>query len=270
MEPTFWGEFLNLKKATGFLKKIKGTLFLGILMIAIFFLISDTGFFIQEETADIYSVSLFSPFNVLPHMLVHISAEHLFSNVLALLLFGAILELVVGSNALFVIFVGAAAFSSVIFLVLAPYSALIGASSGISGIIASAFVVRIRGAFIVMVVMLVLISSFIFVSSSQIMETEKDLSAQKKAANEDIIEAIKSGDVYRQESMQMEIKKIEKKQEQISEGKKFVSRTMNSPIPHILGGMIGIFFLFYLKTDEFKNGMKKGMRTIGSFIGKKP
>ncbi len=115
-------------------------LFLVLICIAVFIL--QNIFPITDSLSLVSSQVLNRPWTLITHMFLHASVSHLFYNMIALGLFGLILENIIGSKKFLIVYFVSGLFAglgSILF-----YQASIGASGAIFGILAALGVLRPR------------------------------------------------------------------------------------------------------------------------------
>ena len=257
------------KKVIEFLGKTKATIFLTVFLVGFFFFLSNDGFFLLEETADALAFGFSQPQNILTHLFVHTSYDHLIANAVALLIFGSILEIAVGSIDFLAIFVLSGVLSATVFLLIGPFYVLLGASAAISGIIAGAFAAKPKKFVFALIAMFAF--SFLLINASEfsILETSKSLSIQKSEAGEELEKAVESGDIVKQGEASEEIKTIEAEQKKLKEGRRFQGETIISPVPHLLGAFFGLAFLWILRKEKLEEGKKEAKEIIKKLMKKK-
>ncbi len=256
----------KIKKLLTFLFKIKSTVIISGIILVFYLYLSNLGFFLQQKTANELAFGFNQWQNILVHIFVHASYEHLIANLFALIIFGIIFEMKTDSKKMLLIFLTAGLLTAPVFLLFESDFVLVGASAAISGIIATAMAVNPKKFLYALIAVIFL--SFIFINASKISINNINigLKEEKIESLQKLEKAIESGDKQKEILIQKKIEKIEKKETEILKGEQFKSETITSPWPHLMGALFGIIALFIIdkkKIDEGRNEFKEMIQNFG-------
>lgn len=249
-------------------KKIPyATIALSISMIMIYWMLSADTPYITDENLGDFALSSNNPLSFLSHLFIHVGIFHLIGNILPLILFGLVLESAIISIDVLIIFLLAGTISSFLFSLMNPGIPLIGASAGISGILAAVMLVKPKAALALLIATPLLISLAFFPAANFISHYYEENMVEKKVVLETQLErAIKTNQSVQVISqINKTIQKTDEKIEVTFSGRVREEATPTDFLVHVYGAIIGGFYIYFLRRQKLKDAEGEFVH-IGSYI----
>jgi len=246
---------MDLKKI---LFKVKASLALFLLLIFVYFFLSGGNVFIPLEKITDYAFSIDSVENIFSFVFVHENLYHLAVNALTLLGYAIIIELIIGSLDVLAIFFFSTIISAMIYVLFYPNTSLIGASTGISGLAASALLLNPKKtvAFtLVLFLGLGLIATPIIFSS--IDAEEQEIEQSKVVIEQQLEVAIQQGDVQKQHELTQRRVVVEQQSVDFKASKKFAEATPVDSLIHGIGAFFGLIYVAIFRRKKFLEGIRR-------------
>ena len=248
-----------------FLYRIKVSIFLFLIIISFYFSLSNGRSFISVSEIFKYSYSLYTPENSFLFIFVHESLNHLFENIFALLAYAVIIELALGGLDVLVIFFFSAIASAIVYLSLNGNATLLGASTGVMGLAATALFLNLKKAIMLSIAMLILVYFIVTPGISLNLSSEKQqLESQKISISEELQIAKIQGDLEKQKVLTSQISGVEAEAMQIEKGEEFAESTPTSNSAHAFGAFFGLAYLFVFRHNKFREA---AFNLHGVFMG---
>lgn len=241
----------------GIAKRFKATLFLAVLLLVSYFLLSQGGLFIGKRVLLGYSFSVLQPWNFFLYMLVHMSVWHLAVNVLSLLVFGAIVETGLSSRDVLGIFVFCGALTVGFFALLNPFVALIGASAGSSGLMASALVLNFKRSVLALAVVAVLFFAAFQASGFAVQGKEMELAGKSAELDVALDNAVKAGDEEKIGAVTIQKGMVDAEIGAFKESKEIASSVPVDFLIHGYAAVLGIAYLFLFRAGKIRAAIRK-------------
>jgi len=229
------------------LGRFRATFGLAALLVLAYFALSQGNLFIEKSLLEAFSFSALRPLNIVFYMFTHMSVWHLAVNVAALLFFAAIVETRLSWKDVFGTFFFSGVLTVLFFLALYPNVSLVGASAGVWGIMASAFVLDVRkallgfGVIVVVVLIVFPLGEFAVLGrQAQLEGTISELEAVRRAAAE-------SGNTEAAARAAGEKAAAQESAQKLLESKKFASEAVVDPFLHSYAAFFGILYLLVFR-----------------------
>lgn len=249
--------------------RFAATLLLVLGVLVPYYLLSNGTFYLPEDSLENLSFSTdSSPQSYLTHLFTHVGLQHLMSNLIPLLLFGLLLEAVGGSVHVVAVFVLSGVFSSVLFTALNPMVLLVGASTGVSGLMASSVVLSPKRGLILLLAALLLLSvSQPLVAAYNNYQVEK--LAQEKLVLEEKVQTLLAQNKFEEASAQSEtLAKVETTLVQTTSGIQRERDTPTDLVVHLFGAFFGAAYAFVFLRKNTGQGVRE-FEEIGEFVFEK-
>ncbi len=239
-------------------------------MLIIYWLLSANTPYVTNENISEYALNNGNPISILSHLFVHVGVLHLAGNLIPLILFGLVLESVVLSVDVILIFLISGMGASLLFSLVNPSIPLIGASAGIAGMLASVLLVRPKAALLLLIGIPILISLVLF-PAVEFGESlfEERLAGERGELREELVVAVqenRSVEAIRQINQTLQI--TEERIETTYEGKRREAATPSDFLVHVYGAMIGGFYIYFFKRRRLKAAEKEFV-DLGALIYEK-
>ena len=247
------------------LRRFKVTTTLVLVLIISFMFMSGGTHFISAENVLGNSFGTQNPQNIVHHIFTHNEYEHLVFNLAAFALFALLVESAVGGTSLLVIFFASAFSSAIIFALLNPGSAIVGASGGISGLAASAFMLKTKKFFGAVVAMILITFLLLTAANFSLAIGEQSLQEQNTEIRKNIETAVAEGDAVAQEQLSTELAEVKETQSRIGEGKALQEAGVSIPLPHIVGALVGLLYVRAFR----KKQLEANIAELREFFGKR-
>ena len=237
--------------------RLKATIIIALVLIAAYFFFSQGNLFIETSTLLSRGFSVGNPFNIISYMLVHMSIWHLMVNVVSLVLFATIVELALSSRDVVGIFLFSAVLTVVFFSVFNPGIALIGASAGVWGIMASSFILNAKRAVAALAIVVALFL-FLFPAAAIIVQEYETAMLQKNTELETALTtAVETGNTERAAVIAVEKSEAEAELKEFSQSKQLAAETIIDPFLHSYAAIFGIAYLFIFRRKETEKCVRK-------------
>ncbi|MFH1750448.1 MAG: rhomboid family intramembrane serine protease [Candidatus Micrarchaeota archaeon] len=247
-----------------------GTALLAIAILATYWSLSASTPYITDSSLGDLALKGGNPFSAITHLFVHVGVFHLIGNLIPLILFGIVLESVVLSADVVLIFLMAGVGASVLFSLVNPLTPLIGASGGISGMLTAVMLIRPKAALALLIGTPLLISFVVFPAVDLGGKFYEDkLDEKKYELSKELAVAVTENRTP--QAVAQINSSLERTQTQISitqEGKKREAQTPSDFLVHIYGAVIGGFYVYFFKRKELKAAEEEFVG-IGAWIFEK-
>lgn len=233
--------------------------FLALSVAGAYFYLSGGLLYLDQQALDSFALnSAKSPFGFVSYMFVHAGVLHLAGNLLPLVLFAFVLGLSLAPLEVIVIFLGAGAVSSVLFSLLNPSVALVGASAGVSGLIGAAVGVRPKAALPVL-----LISPFLFtflalpIVQSLSFQQQSSVFGEANELTRQFDQFVYQNKTREAAAVNEKIVRAEEKKKVLEEGAKREASTPADFLVHLAGVAFGVAYVFVLHRKLFEKGAEE-------------
>ena len=247
--------------------KFLGTLMLSIAILAPYFYYSGGILFISENSLS--SLALgggdLGPLNYLTHLFAHVGINHLLANMIPIILFGLVLERALAWFDVIGIFLVSGILSSALFSLMNPGAALVGASTGAAGLMASATFLKPKKSIILLLLVPVLLFGSAFAAEELATHEARSLSAQKAFFEEAVPSLQAEGKAVEAAEAQKQLETTEVKLEQSTEGVAREKVTGTDFLVHAFGAAFGLAFVFAFRRRKVDEGFEE-FREIGFWI----
>jgi membrane associated rhomboid family serine protease len=238
-------------------KRFRATIALALILVVAYFLLSQGNLFIQKSLLSQLSFSLAKPLNFIAYTVSHMSLWHLAANLVSLLFFSAIVELSLKWKHVLGIFLFSAVLTVLIFSFLNPFSEIAGASAGVWGLMAAAFVLDVKKAALAMAAVIVLIL-LLFAGIELVVSQRENSLVQKNVEIETALaEAVESGNVGRANQLAAERVVAARQLENFTESSESAAEANLDMFLHSYAGILGIAYLLLFRQEETKKAIKK-------------
>ncbi len=192
------------------------------------------------------------------HLFLHVGLQHLVGNVLPLLLFGALVELAVGSLDVAAIFLISGVLSGALFSFLNPATPLAGASAAISGLMGAALVSRPRQA-LVFLVATPLVLSFLFLPAVDFASEKYSEGVSQKAVslNQTVQILVQQNRTEEAANVSKQLVEVQKQAQQIEAGAAREKESQTSLAVHLFGAILGVAYLYAFRRQALEKGKEE-------------
>ena len=237
--------------------RLKATIAITLILVAAYFFFSQGSLFIEKSMLLSMSFSAGNPFNLISYTLAHMSIWHLMVNVLSLVLFASIVELALSSKDVAGIFLFSAVFTVAFFSFFNPGIALIGASAGVWGIMASGFVLNAKKA-VAALAIIVALFLFLFPAAAFVVQQYENAMVQKNAElGTSLAKAVEAGDRELETKIAAEKKEAEAELKGFGESRQLAAVTKIDPLLHSYAAIFGIVYLLLFRRKETEKCVRK-------------
>ncbi len=246
--------------------KFAATFLLALTVVFPYYLLSNGTFYLPDDALRSLSFSNDASLqNYFTHLFTHVGLQHLMANLLPLVLFGLLFETTAGFIHVFAVFLGAGIFSSIVFTVLNPLVVLVGASTGVAGLMVSATVLKPKKGLVFLVA-----TFFLLLVSQPLVSAYNDYQVQKlaqeKAALEKKVETLLAEN--KTEAAKAESQTLENVETTLLQTTSGIRRERETPtdlLVHLLGALFGGVYVFAFLRRELNEGLEE-FAEVGEFI----
>ncbi|MFH1056901.1 MAG: rhomboid family intramembrane serine protease [Candidatus Micrarchaeota archaeon] len=246
--------------------KFLATLLLALAMLVPFYLLSGGTFYLQEGLLQELSFGQGAPLgNYITHLFTHVGLVHFAGNFVPLVLFGVLLETGVGFVHVLAIFLFSGLLSSVLFAFLNPAVVLVGASTGVSGIMAAATAISPKKALALLIatpLLLLMVNPLMGLYNS----AQVDRLAEQKAGLEEKVQVLLSENKIQEALEQNDsLVKVSAVLEQTKGGIQREKEIPTDVLVHLFGALFGAVYVFVFRRDKLREGAVE-FEEIGDFL----
>ncbi len=238
-------------------KRFRATIALAVILVAAYFLLSQGNLFIEKGLLSQLSFSLAKPLNILSYMVTHLSLWHLAVNIVLLLFFAAIVEQALKWKHVLGIFLFSAIFTVLIFIFINPFAKLAGASAGVWGLMAAAFILDVKKAVLAIVAITVLLLLLFSGIGLVVSQREQSLMQRNVEIESALVQAVESGNVERANQLAAEKVVAQREMQNFVESSEEAAEANVDPFLHSYAGILGIVYLLLFRREETMNAVKK-------------
>ncbi len=204
------------------------------------------------------SSSLRNPVSLVTYLFVHIGIVHLVGNLVPFLLFALLLESAARSRHVVFLFLFSGALSALAFSFTNPFITLIGASAGISGLMAAAMVLRPKQS-LVLLIALPLLVPLVIVPGVNAASVYYDnwLNAEKQSQQQTLQQKINESQFNKSPELQQQIAVLnqtitqtETKIKASAEGKAREEAVPSDFFVHVYGVLAGLAYVYFFLRRE--------------------
>ncbi len=241
--------------------KYKATLFLAGLMTFSYFYFSSHLIYIPTKTLVYYGFSTSNLLTALSYPFLHVSPMHLLGNLLLVLLAGMVSEATLKSKHFIVLFFVSSIASAFVFLIISPDRVLVGASAGISAVIAAGFIVdfkKMLAGLLIVSVLVMFVSGFVnnytMKKLSELRQERLEKEEQLKNVTNELKNAVPGSEEYenlltKKQEYYNQLAVVIQKQVTIEEGKLREKQVKTNALLHLTGAIVGILYVWLFKRD---------------------
>jgi len=221
-----------------------------------YILLAGPSFFTPQEAIVSLGARQSNLFNVFTYYLVHTGHQHLFFNLAALLLFGAVLTSVFERRHLIGLFFFSAILSALVGVLVFPNVVFVGASAASSAMIAVALMTRPKQAVVALVLTGILITGVLSpVSEWNYTEFISSLTQKQEQLEMDLNRATQAGDLNRATAIRQQLVETKHVKQRTLQDEARVKQIPISNFMHFLGSVLGLLYAFKFKRKEMFAGM---------------
>lgn len=240
-----------------FIFKIKAAILIALFILVFYLILSNGSYFIEVDGLRQFSFDLSDPQNILSFIVIHTGYIHLLVNVVSFIAFAILVELTLSSVDVFFIFFLSQIGAALIFCFLNPDKTLIGASGGVSGLMA-AYVIMKPVKAIITVALLVLSLNFVFVPliDYSFYLYKQNILNEQTDIERDLNEAVAEGDVNAVIDLNKSLQESKEKVVKIEESERLQKQTTTDFWIHGYGGFLGVLYVFLFRRNKVKNAAR--------------
>ncbi len=236
--------------------KFHATLVLVLGVLVPYYALSNGTLYLTDSTlANLGFTSGSGPANFITHLFTHVGLTHLLSNLVPLAAFGLLLESAVASRHVLGVFFASGVLSTVLFSFLNPQALLVGASTGVSGLMAASTLLKPKKALVLLFAMLVLIASFAplvsYYNSARLSQWQEE-----GAVLGEKIKALEAENRMDEAEAQSEtLSGVRAKITQTSEGVAREKETPTDLLVHLFGAVFGAAYVILFARKSLERGV---------------
>jgi membrane associated rhomboid family serine protease len=233
-----------------------GSLFLGGMAVLLYLALSRGTFYIPDAELGGLAFHLGNPLAIVSHLFVHVGVLHLVGNLVPLLAFALVLERHTSAFDAVAVFLFGGALSAVVFSLLNPGTALVGASAAIASLMGALAALRPRESAVLLLVLPLLVT-YVAVPTAASLQQKQEVqlvqAAQTLQQNVTTLvvqnrtqEAVQVNQTLQQVTQQVAITQKGKERERI---------TPTDFLVHAYGAAFGIVYLYLFRRRKLSEGM---------------
>ncbi|HLD62743.1 MAG TPA: rhomboid family intramembrane serine protease [Candidatus Norongarragalinales archaeon] len=249
--------------------KFTATLLLVLGVLIPYYLLSNGTFYLPDDSLERLSFSNESSLQTyFTHLFTHVGLQHLASNLVPLILFGLLLEAAGGSVHVLAVFLLSGMLSSILFTTLNPLVILVGASTGVSGLMASSVILSPKRGLVLLLATLLLLSvSQPLVSAYNDYQVQR-LAQEKRSLEESVQTLLAQNRIDEAAAQNQTLAKVETTLVQTTSGIKREQETPTDLLVHLFGAFFGAAYAFVFLRKKLEAGVRE-FEEIGEFMFEK-
>ena len=242
------------------------TIALSVTIVAVYFSLSRGTLYIPDEQLIGLSATMAtSQIGMLTHIFMHVGILHLLGNLIPLIALGWVAESAIGTRDALAIFLVAGVVGGLAFTLINPTYYLVGASAGLSGLLAAAVLTR-PGSSILALIAIPLVLMVLLPTASWAAD------AQKTALEQSSVQLSQQVQTLLAENRTAEAAQANASLQTVLEAKNITetgqareAATPSDATVHVLGGLVGFSWLLAFRKDALREGLQR-YRTLGQRI----
>ncbi len=232
------------------------TLLLTVAILAPYFAQSQGTLYLPDEAIAGNAFAFEQAHALLTHMFYHVGVYHLIGNLLPLVLFVFLLEQILSPLDSLAIFFFSGAFASIIFSLANPSSFLVGASAGLSGVMAAATMLNPSRAVPLLLLAPLLAYLIFFPAVTHLNRLQADALQSQAAELVEQAEALEEqGLAGEAAEKRMELEAIQQKAGVVEQGQVREHSTQTDLFVHAYGALFAAAYLLLFKKDAVYRGL---------------
>lgn len=232
------------------------TILLAGLMLSVYLWSSEGSLYPTEELTNRFAFGFPNPGAILFHLFFHVGLIHFLGNLVPLLLFAFLAETALSTKDVFLVFLSAGLIAGFFFSLLNPSVLLVGASAGVSGLMAAAAASSPKKGLALLLLTPVTVSLLVVPFADAFSDaTASTLLKQKQAFDEKASAFEAQNQPAQAAQARSQALDVQGKALQISEGKQREKNTPADFFVHAIGAAIGFFFVALLRKERFHQGL---------------
>ncbi len=232
------------------------TLVLAAAILVPYFLQSQGTLYLPNEVISENAFSFNQAGALLSHMFYHVGAYHLLGNLLPLLLFIFLLEQSLSWLDTISLFLFSGFFASAMFSLTNPSSFLVGASAGLSGVMAAVTMLNPSRAIPLLIAAPLITYAAVFPFVTALNQQQAESLASETGALEEQITAFEDAGLTQEaEAARQDLAATEEKVRVVAEGQEREHATHTDLFVHAYGALFAAAYLLAFKKDEVYRGL---------------
>jgi hypothetical protein len=234
------------------------TIILALCIVIPYFLASNGALYLSDQSVFVSSFSIYNLGGWLSHLVTHVGVLHLAGNLLPLLLFGLLLEFVLPSRDVLLLFVSSGLFASGLFSLFNPNAYLVGSSAAVAGVMTAATALRPKKALVLLLLTPLLVSLLLFpLLTGLVFEEQTKLSSEKAALSAQAEVLVQQNRLEEAAEVSESARAVAAEEEAVSHGRERESETPTDFLVHFYGAAFAVFFLVAFKKEELAEGAEE-------------
>ena len=229
------------------------TLCLALALLVPYYFLSNGTFYLPDQTlSGLAFEQNAGMFNYFSHLFTHVGLGHLLGNLLPLIAFSLVLEQVLGWSVI-AVFVVSGLLSSLAFSFLNPSVILVGASTGVAGLMSASTLVKPKISLalllIAFVVLFFVAPAVAFVNSLQLQGME----SQKQALQQQVAALVAQNKTEEAVKANATLSRVETTLAQTEQGIQREKETPTDALVHFLGALFGGAFIILFHKSQLRD-----------------
>ncbi len=235
--------------------KFLATLILVAAVLVPYYILSSGTFYLPEGTLESLGfASQSGGWTYVTHLFTHVGLQHLAANLIPLIAFGLLLESVLAGYHILAIFLISGIFSSVLFTLINPNVLLIGASTGVSGLMAASTLLKPKQALVLLIATLLLLLAFNplvdYYNSFQV----QSLQSQKATLEQNVQQLLQQNKTAEAAVQNQSLATVQTKLTLTTEGIQRERETPTDFLVHMFGAGFGALYIVLFARPQLRKG----------------
>lgn len=234
------------------------TVVLAVFVVSVYFWSSEGSLYPSSNPVNAFAFGLPNLGGVLFHLFFHVGLLHLLGNIVPLLLFAFLLEQVLFREDVFLVFLSSGLLAGFIFSLLNPSILLVGASAGVSGLMAAAAVSSPKKGILLLLATPLVVSLLVLPAATAFSQnTVTVLVNQTQALNERAQVLDSQNKTVEAEEVKTQASELQQKTALIEEGQTRERETPTDFFVHAIGAIVGFCFVAVFRRKAFHAGLNE-------------
>ena len=240
-----------------FVFRIKASILIALSILLFYLILSEGNYFILPDKLMALGFNLSNLHNIFSFIIIHTGYLHLLVNLLSFIVFAILVELSLSSIDVILIFLLSQIGAALVFCFLNPDKTLIGASAGISGLVAVAIALKPVKAIIAMVLVVAALLLIFFPATNYSFDIHKqNILNEQTSIERDLNLAVALGDVNAAIDLNRTLQQSRERIVEMKEGEIVQKQTKTDFWIHGYGAFFGVLYIFLFRRNKVKEALK--------------
>lgn len=228
-----------------------GSLFLALLAVFLYVFLSKGTFYIPDLELGGLAFHLGNPFALVSHLFVHVGVLHLVGNLVPLLAFALLLERTISSFDAVGVFLFSGTLSAIVFALLNPGTALVGASAAIAGLMGALTVLKPQQSLFLLLA-LPLVVTYLALPGALLLQQKEEVNlvAAAQTLQQNVTTLVVQNRTEEARQVNQTLQTVQQQVQITQKGRERERVTPTDIFVHAYGALFGIAYLYLFRRPK--------------------